>query len=59
VLTCLRTHACSDIQLLVDEVFKGLYFQDEIMKKYMEAFPEILFIDGTYCHAAIFFGACK
>jgi hypothetical protein len=46
-----NTYDCTDIQLLVDEdeVFKGLYFQDERMKKYMEAFPEILFIDGTYC----------
>lgn len=46
-----NTYDCSDIQLLVDEdeVFKGLYFQDERMKKYLEAFPEMLFIDGTYC----------
>lgn len=46
-----NTYDCTDIQLLVneDKVFKGLFFQDERMKKYLEAFPEMLFIDGTYC----------
>lgn len=37
-----NVYKCTEVDILVDQqgVFKGLYFQDEQMKTYMEAFSE-------------------
>lgn len=45
-----KTYKCDvDIFRNEDDIIKGLYFQDHRMKQYFEAFPEVLFIDVTYC----------
>ncbi|XP_064293052.1 uncharacterized protein LOC135310045 [Plodia interpunctella] len=46
-----NTYKCTNIEVWEDEnsCIKGLFFQDERMSKYFEAFPEILYVDRTYC----------
>lgn len=44
----LQKHNCQYEMLIEGDEFRGLFFQNNIMKKNFAAFPEIVFLDGTY-----------
>ena len=59
-LKSLATKPGVSVEILEDESdFKGLFCQDFEMKKCLEAYPEIIFIDATYklldCRALLYF----
>jgi len=51
LLSCipiLQKHNCQYEMLIEGDEFRGLFFQNNIMKNNFAAFPEIVFLDGTY-----------
>lgn len=53
-----NTYQCEGKILLNEENLECLYFQDAVMKHMFALYPEIIFVDGTYClhesHAATY-----
>ncbi|CAI6376408.1 unnamed protein product [Macrosiphum euphorbiae] len=47
-LPILEKHNCEYEVLAEDKEFRGLFFQNEDMKRNFEAYPEIVLLDGTY-----------
>lgn len=43
-----KYHCTIDVQTDSNNIFQGIFFQDNEMKKCFSLFPEMLFLDGTY-----------
>ena len=50
VVTELREDPLVTVEIFTDEEYNlmGMFYQDEVMKKIYNAFPEMLFVDATH-----------